>query len=81
MSFPVLSARYTRIAPDSKSASGLPPGPSGSMIAGIFWYGFNEAISGERCSSRSNATRCGSYGSPVSSRKIATLTPLGVGSE
>jgi len=40
----VFSARYCRIAPDSNSGSGFPPGPSGSMIAGIFPFGLSDKI-------------------------------------
>ena len=43
---PVFSARYSRMAPDSNRASGLPPGPSGSMIAGILPFGLSERNSG-----------------------------------
>ena len=78
---PVFSARYSRIAPDSNKASGLPPGPSGSRIAGILLFGLTDRNSSVNWSRRSKSTRCTSEGSPVSSRKIETFTPLGVGSE
>src|SRR5512138_934579 len=51
------------------------------MIAGILLFGFSDRNSGDIWSLLSKLTRCTSYGSPVSSRKIDTLTPLGVGSE
>ena len=34
------------IAPDSNSGSGLPPGPSGSRMAGILPFGFSDRNSG-----------------------------------
>jgi hypothetical protein len=37
--FPVFSAKYKRIAPDSKTLIGAPLGPCGSVIAGIFEFG------------------------------------------
>ena len=67
--------------PDSNSGSGLPPGPSGSRIAGILPFGFSERNSGVFWSSLLKSTRCTSYGSPISSSMIETLTPFGVGSE
>src|SRR3990167_9001635 len=69
------------MAPDSNSASGWPPGPLGSMMAGILLLGLSERNSGDSWSWVSKLTRCGSYGRPVSSSMIATLTPLGVGKE
>ena len=69
------------MAPDSKSARGAPPGPSGSMIDGIFPFGFSDTYAGDFWSFASKRTRCGSYGRPISSSMIDTLTPLGVGSE
>ena len=50
-------------------------------MAGIFWYGLRAVNSGDFWSLLSKLTRCGSYGRPVSSSAIETLTPLGVGSE
>src|SRR5262245_25182141 len=81
MSFPVFSARYTRIAPDSNNGSGLPPGPFGSRIAGILLFGFSDKKSGDIWSFVSKLTRCGSYGRPVSSSMMETFTPFGVGRE
>ena len=69
------------MAPDSNSASGWPPGPLGSRMAGILLLGLSARNSGESWSLVSKLTRCGSYGSPVSSSRIDTFTPLGVGSE
>jgi hypothetical protein len=80
-SFPAFSARYCRIAPDSNNPSGLPPGPFGSMIAGILPFGLSDRNSGVFWSSLLKSTRCASYGSPISSSMIETLTPFGVGSE
>jgi hypothetical protein len=78
---PVFSARYCRIAPDSNSGSGFPPGPFGSMIAGIFPLGLSERNSGVFWSLVLKSMRCGSYGSPISSSMIETFTPFGVLSE
>jgi hypothetical protein len=59
----------------------LPPGPSGSRIAGIFPFGLSERNSGVFWSSLPKSMVCGSYGSPISSSMIDTFTPFGVGSE
>src|SRR3990167_8963017 len=67
------------MAPDSNSASGWPPGPLGSMMAGILLLGLSERNSGDSWSWVSKLTRCGSYGRPVSSSMIGTFTPLGGG--
>jgi hypothetical protein len=69
------------MAPDSNSGSGAPPGPCGSMIAGILLLGLSDRNSGEFWSFVSKFTRCGSYGSPLSSSMMDAFTPLGVGSE
>jgi hypothetical protein len=53
----------------------------GSMIAGILPFGLSERNSGVFWSSLPKSTRCGSYGRPISSSMIETLTPFGVGSE
>ena len=50
MNFPVFSARYTRIAPDSNTTSFSPSGPSGSTSAGIFPFGLIARNSGLLCS-------------------------------
>src|SRR5580765_1150516 len=70
-----------RIAPDSNNGNGSPLGPLGSMIAGILLFGLSDRNSGDTWSLLSKLTRCTSYGRPVSSRKIDTFTPFGVGSE
>src|SRR5579871_4962250 len=69
------------MAPDSNRGSGLPPGPLGSSMAGILLLGLSERNSAESWSLASNRTRCGSYGSPVSSSITETFTPFGVGRE
>jgi hypothetical protein len=69
------------MAPDSNRASGLPPGPSGSRIAGIFPFGFSVRYSGVQLSFLVMSIRCASYGRPISSSMIETFTPLGVFSE
>src|SRR5260370_13806363 len=69
------------MAPDSNSESGFPPGPCGSRMAGILLLGKVSTNSGESWSLLSKPTRCASYGRPISSRAIDTLTPLGVGRE
>src|ERR1700750_2214606 len=69
------------MAPDSNKVRRLPPGPFGSMIAGILLFGFTDRNSVENWSLVSKLTRCGSYANPVSSSMIDTLTPLGVGNE
>ena len=43
---PDFSARYIKIAPDSNSVKGLPPGPSVSMIEGILLLGLIARYSG-----------------------------------
>jgi len=43
---PLFSDRYSTIAPDCASASGLPPGPSWSTIAGIAPWGLIARYSG-----------------------------------
>jgi hypothetical protein len=50
-------------------------------MAGILLFLLSEMNSGVSWSWVSKLTRCTSYGSPVSSSAIDTLTPLGVGSE
>src|SRR5574343_1547383 len=69
------------MAPDSLSARGWPPGPLGSRMAGILLLGLRLRNSAENWSSVSKFTKCASYGRPISSSMIETLTPLGVGSE
>jgi hypothetical protein len=54
--WPVFSARYSRIAPDSNSGSGLPSGPLGSMMAGILLFGFSDRNSGDSWSLVSKLT-------------------------
>src|SRR5215212_6975791 len=51
------------------------------MIAGILLFGLSDRNSGVIWSLLPKLTRWTSYGSPVSSSMIDTLTPLGVGSE
>ena len=67
------------MAPDSQTAIGLPLGPAGSMIAGIRPFGFKDTNAGSFDSFLEISTKWGSYGKPVSSSMIETLTPLGVG--
>src|SRR6476646_10589056 len=77
--FPVLSARYTRIAPDSIIEIGLPPGPSGSTIDGILPFGLIFRYSGVNCSALlPMLILCTWYGRLHSSSMIETFLPLGV---
>jgi hypothetical protein len=46
------------MAPDSNSAKRLPPGPSGSTIAGILLLGLIARNSGRNCSSLPMFTGC-----------------------
>ena len=57
---------------------GRPPGPCGSMIAGMRLLGEIFRKSGLNCSPLPMFTGKILYGSPVSSRKIVILWPFGV---
>ena len=76
---PVLSARYCRIAPDSKIEMGAPSGPSGSTIAGMRLFGEISRKPGSNCSPVVISTIRNSYGKPHSSSMIETFHPFGVG--
>ena len=67
------------MAPDSKIEIGLPPGPSGSTIAGMRLFGEIFRKSGLNCSPLRNIHRDHVYGSPHSSSMIEILKPFGVG--
>src|SRR5688572_3416188 len=71
---PVLSARYSRIAPDSISETPV----SWSTIAGILLFGLIARNSGLNCSFALMSTAIARYGSPTSSSMIDTLRPFGV---
>jgi hypothetical protein len=73
--WPVFSARYSRIAPDSNSGSGLPSGPLGSMMAGILLFGFSDRNSGDSWSLLSKLTSAAHTRRPVSSSAMETFTP------
>jgi hypothetical protein len=76
---PVFSARYWRIAPDSKTLSGpLPSAGSLSTIAGIRLFSEIFRNSGVNCSPLEILTGLIEYASPASSRKIVILCPFGV---
>src|SRR5665213_723445 len=67
-----------RIAPDSNTLIGLPPGPSGSTIAGMRLFGLILRKSGLNCSPWLILTGWTEYGSPISSSATEILRPLGV---
>src|SRR5580658_2405704 len=67
-----------RIAPDSKMLIGVPPGPSGSTIAGMRLFGLIFRNSGLNCSPVPMFTGCTVYGNPISSSATLILRPLGV---
>src|SRR5580704_12806819 len=66
------------MAPDSNTLIGLPPGPSGSTIAGMRLFGLIFRNSGLNCSPLEMFTGCTVYGSPISSSATLILRPLGV---
>src|SRR6266849_10745703 len=66
------------IAADSKRVNGLPPGPSGSTIAGMRWLGLILRNSGLNWSPAPISIGITLYGMPSSSSAICTLWPLGV---
>src|ERR1700745_3305080 len=68
-----------RIARDSNRVKGLPPGPSGSTIAGIRWLGVIFRNSGLNWSPPPILTGITLYCRPSSSSAICTLWPFGVG--
>ncbi len=82
---PVLAARYSKMAPDSNSAMGLPSGPSGSTSAGILLFGLMARNSGWNWSPVPMLTGIASQSrprrKPHSSSMMWTLWPLGVGQE
>src|SRR6266487_1432167 len=67
-----------RIAPDSKTLTGFPWGPSGSTIAGIFPFGLIFRNSGSNCCPLRISTIVTTYGSAISSSATLILRPLGV---
>jgi hypothetical protein len=74
MSCRVFSARYSKIAHDSKSETGVSPSTGVlSTIAGIRLFGEIRRNSGANCSPRPMLTGRRRYGVSVSSRNIVTL--------
>src|SRR5580700_10366013 len=69
------------IAADSKSVKGFPPGPSGSTIAGMRWFGVILRNSGLNWSPAPILIGMILYSRPNSSSAICTLWPLGVGQD
>src|SRR6266851_3207215 len=67
------------IAADSNNVNGLPPGPSGSTIAGMRWLGLIFRNSGLNWSPAPISIGITLYGRPSSSSAICTLWPFGVG--
>src|SRR3954454_4903960 len=55
----------------------LPPGPSGSTIAGVLLFGLIARQSGAICSPLVMLTGKTLYGSPISSSATLTLRPFG----
>ena len=76
MSFPVFSARYIRIAPDSKTAKSP---LSWSTIVGMRPFGLSATYQSSFCSFLSSAIGVTLYGSSISSSAIDTFQPFGVG--
>src|SRR4051795_5342703 len=66
------------MAPDSNTLTGLPPGPSGSTIAGILLLGLILRNPGAICSPLLMFTGITLYGSPISSSATEILRPFGV---
>ena len=67
------------MAPDSIIAIGLPSGPSGSTMDGIFPLGLMRRYSGVNCSLFVlMLILCTLYGSAHSSSMMETLRPFGV---
>src|ERR1700737_4222481 len=66
------------MAPDSNTLTHLPPGPSGSTIAGILLLGLVARKSGAICSPFVMFTGMILYGSPSSSSATLILRPFGV---
>src|SRR5258706_12014288 len=66
------------IAPDSNTLTRLPPGPSGSTIAGILLLGLIARNAGAICSPLVMLTGTTLYGSPISSSPTLILRPFGV---
>src|ERR1700694_5521795 len=66
------------MAPDSNTLTHLPPGPSGSTIAGILLLGLIARKSGAICSPLVMFTGMTLYGSPISSSATLILRPFGV---
>src|SRR5439155_13846445 len=58
--------------------TGLPPGPSGSTIAGILLFGLSLRNAGAICSPLPMFTGITLYGSPISSSATDILRPFGV---
>jgi hypothetical protein len=76
---PVRSARYCRIAPDSKITIGSPSSVSASTMAGILLLGLIASYSGVNWSPLLMFTGIRRYGSPHSSSMIVIFLPLPVG--
>src|SRR5580693_1542872 len=66
------------MAPDSNTLTRLPPGPSGSTIAGILLLGLIARNAGAICSPLLMLTGKTLYGSPISSSATLILRPFGV---
>ena len=66
------------MAPDSKTLTGSPPGPSGSTIAGILPFGLIFRNSGSNCCRVRRSTILTVYGSAISSSATLILRPFGV---
>src|ERR1700736_2266606 len=67
-----------RIAPDSKTLTDFPLGPSGSMIAGILPFGLIFRNSGSNWWPLRISTIVTMYGSAISSKATLILRPFGV---